>query len=121
MKFTVYITNNYEGNIWLSENNKIRVLAPANTVERQWIIRLDEDNEDNWKSRWDARKFGTMMEVILFLLDYCDDDIQFTYEKTTGTDGSGIDKMNTIWSKKDFPKKFVTVPATNISKRKMQL
>ena len=107
MNFTVYVGERDQDNIWLSEDNQIRVRAPSTYLvpsKPQWEVRLNdfvvsgtlEDPSPTLDIRW----FSTMMQVILFLLDYCGGDIHFTYERINGTDGSGIDRMKTTWSKK---------------------
>lgn len=123
MNFTLYITNQDEVNIWLSEDNRIRVLAPLKYLvppRQEWEVRLNDlVTLENPSPPSDIQWFDTMMQVILFLLDYCDGDIHFTYRRINGTDTSGIEKMETTWSKKDFSQR--TLPRTDISKRKLLL
>ena len=123
MNFTVYVSDKIEGNIWLSSDNRIRVLAPSKLLvppRREWEVRLNDWNvRDEPPSALDIRRFNTMMKVIMFLLEYTGEDIDFTYEMIGGKDDSGIDRVATTWTKKDFADR--TLPRTDISKRKLIL
>ena len=115
MNFTVYVSE-YGGNVWLSEDNQIRILTPPDVSLQQWVVKLNDDGE---AYQVVTKKFDNMIGVMMFLLNYCGGDIHFTYEKMRGDDSSGVDRISTTWSKKDFSRR--TLPRTDISRRKLLL